>query len=115
MVRLVEYIDSKLAQAKGNWSETILYIREEVLSLLDSLCDLRSENERLSHEVKRLEDIVCKYALLHPNSYKVQLEKLEAENTRLRSELEMYKAMNQKSFVVVNSQHPARGNGSKWN
>lgn len=115
MVRLVEYIDSKLSSAKGSWSETILYIREEVLSLLDSLSDLRSENERLSQEVKRFEEIVCKHTLQHPNNYKVQLERLEAENSRLRSELEMYKAMNQKSYVVVNSTHPARGGGSKWN
>ena len=115
MVRLIEFIDSKMSQTRGNWSETILYIREEVLSLLDNLCDLRSENERLSQEVRRLEEIMCRHTLQHPNNYKVQAEKLEAENSRLKSELEMYKAMNQKYFVAINSTHPARNNGSKWN
>ena len=115
MIRLVEFIDSKISQTKGSAYEMLLNIREEVLSLLDNICDLRSENERLAQEVRRLEEIVCKHTLQHPNNYKVQLEKLEAENSRLRSELEMYKAMNKKSFVVVNSTHPSRVNGSKWN
>lgn len=115
MIRLVEFIDSKISQTKGTVSETLLYIKEEILSLLDEMCDQRSENERLSQEVKRLEEIVCRHTLQHPNNYKVQLEKLEAENSRLSTELEMYKAMNQKSFVAISSTHPARGNGSKWN
>lgn len=114
MIRLIEYIDSKILETNGDLSETILYIKEEILSLLDKLHDLSSENERLHAEVKRLEEIVCKYTLQFPNNYKVQLERLEAENSRLKSELEMYKAVNQKKYVVINSAHPARIN-TKWN
>jgi hypothetical protein len=113
-MRLIEYIDIKLSQAKGNLSETLLYIREEILSLVGSMDDMRSDNERLAQEVRRLEEVLLKHTLLYPNNYKVQLEKLEAENTRLKAELEMYKAMGQKSYVAVNLMHPAR-NGNKWN
>lgn len=112
MVRLIDYIDSKMSQTKGNFSEIMLYVKEEILSLLGNMSDLESENKRLTEEVSRLEGVLHKHSQLHPNNYKVQLEIMEAENARLQAELEMYKAMNQKPYVAVNVMHSS---SNRWN
>lgn len=118
MNNLIDYLNSKLEQSrfsKVNLTEVIFYLKEEIISALTEIQRVEQERDSYAKECEILRARVSElelHTLKHPNSYKTQLEKLEAENSRLRSENEMLRVA--KPFVSVTGAHPARSS-SRWN
>jgi cell division septum initiation protein DivIVA len=118
MNHLIEYLNFKLEQArysKLNLTEILSFIKEEIINCLSEALRIEQERDELLNKVQELQkqiDELAKHTAKHPNSYKSQLERHEAENTRLRSDNEMLRSA---KAVPTSAIMPTRNSSSRWN